>query len=105
MRRWAGRAALVVACWFVLGVGGLAIGLSVVAADLLWAPRPRLLLGVAAALVAALPLVVLAGGLPDPLGIGPQFALGHGPANLLAGAAVVLLLVATIRDVRDDVRS
>jgi hypothetical protein len=105
MRRWAGRALLVMACWFALGGGGLALGLGVVAADLLWAPRPRLLLAVAAALVAALPLLALAGGLPDRLGIGPRVALGHGPANLLAGAAVVLLAVATIRDVRGDAPS
>lgn len=106
MRRWSGRrlagwvVLLPAALWFVLGVGGLAVGLCLAAAELLWAPRPRLLLAVAAALVAVLPLVVLAGGLPDPLGIGPQFAAGHGWTNLLAGAALALLTVATIRDAR-----
>jgi hypothetical protein len=105
MRRWsggrlAGWAVLLAALWFVLGVGGLAVGLGVVAAELLWAPQPRLLLAVAAALVAVLPLVVLAGGLPDPLGIGPQFAAGHRWTNLLAGAALTLLTVATVRDAR-----
>jgi hypothetical protein len=105
MRRWAGRAMLVAACWFVLGTGGLALGLGLVAADLLWAPRPRLLLAVAAVLVATLPLLALIGGLPDRLAIGPRFAVGHGPANLLAGVAVVLLVVGTVRDVRGEARS
>jgi hypothetical protein len=105
MGRWsggrlAGWAILLAALWFVLGAGGLVVGLCIVAADLLWAPQPRLLLAVAAALVAALPLVVLAGGLPDPLGIGPQFTAGHGGTDLLAGAALALLTVATIRDAR-----
>jgi len=81
----------VAACWLALGGVGLALGLGVVAADLLWAPRPRLLLAVAAALVAALPLLALAGGLPDRLGIGPRVALAmlatHSPNALRRAVA------------------
>jgi hypothetical protein len=101
VRRWtgrlAGRAALPAALWLVLGVGGLAVGLAIVAADLLWAPPPRRLLVAAAALVAALPPVVLVAGLPDPSGIGPQFA-AHRWTDLLVGAALALLVLATVRD-------
>jgi hypothetical protein len=96
--RLAGRATLPAALWLVLGVGGLAVGLAIVAADLLWAPSPRRLLVAAAALVAALPAVVLVGGLPDPLGIGPQFAAAHRWADLLVGAALALLVLAAVRD-------
>jgi H+/Cl- antiporter ClcA len=106
-RRLTHRAALAVtlpvALWFVLGVEGLVVGLCVVVADLVWPPRR--LLAAAAVLVAALPLVVLASGLPDPAGIGPHFALGHPPADLLVSTALALLVVGTIRDVRGAARA
>lgn len=98
--RLAGRAALPAALWLVLGVGGLAVGLAIVAADLLWAPPPRRLLAASAALVAALPPVVLVAGLPDPLGIGPQFAARRW-TDLMVGAALALLVMATVRDLGD----
>jgi hypothetical protein len=96
--RLAGGALLPAALWLVLGVGGLAVGLAIVAADLLWAPAPRRLLAAAAALVAALPPVVLVAGLPDSAGIGPQLAAAHRWTDLLVGAALALLVLATVRD-------
>jgi hypothetical protein len=94
------RVALVAALWLVLGVEGLVAGAGVVAADLLVGPRPRLLLAASAALVALVPLAILAAGLPAAPAIGPGFALDHRLADAAAGAAVALLVVGAVRDVR-----
>jgi hypothetical protein len=96
------RVVLVAALWLVLGGEGLVVGAGVVAADLLAGPRPRLLLATAAVLVALVPLAVLAAGLPQASAIGPGFVLDHRLADVLAGAAVALLVVGAVRDVRRD---
>jgi hypothetical protein len=96
------RLVLVAALWLVLGVEGLVVGAAVVAADLLVGPRPRLLLATAAVLVALVPPAILAAGLPEASAIGPGFALDHRPADLLAAAAVALLVVGAVRDLRRD---
>jgi hypothetical protein len=94
---WAGLLAVL---WFLGGRGGLAVGAAIVVWDLLLAPAPRvLLLGSLLAFV-AVPLAVLARGLPSRATLGPDFAAGSLLPHLLAGAGLALLVLGTLRSVR-----
>jgi len=96
-----GPAALLVAVlWLLGGWAGLLAGVAVVAWDRLRTPSPQQLLRVSLVLFGLVPLAVLAKGLPTPATVGPGFASGNPVAHGLAGAALVLLVLGILRDVR-----
>jgi hypothetical protein len=70
--------------------------------DLLRAPAPRDLLVLAVLLLATVPLSVLANGLPPATAIGPGFVQGNLVAHELGRAALALLVIGVLREVRDE---
>jgi hypothetical protein len=100
-RDLAGRALLVGALWLVGGRVGLVAGAAFVVYDLVSRPAPRDLLVLAVLLLALVPLVVLARGLPAAGAVGPGFVEGNLVAHYLAGAGLALLVVGVLREVGD----
>jgi hypothetical protein len=98
-RDLAGRALLVGALWLVGGRVGLVAGAAFVVYDLVSRPAPRDLLVLAVLLLALVPLVVLARGLPAAGAVGPGFVEGNLVAHYLAGAGLALLVVGVLREV------
>jgi hypothetical protein len=95
--------ALVVgALWLFGGIIGLVMAAAFVVYDLLRAPAPRDLLVLAILLLALVPLSVLANGLPPATGIGPGFVQGNLVAHDLARAALALLVIGVLREVRAE---
>jgi hypothetical protein len=95
--------ALVVgALWLFGGITGLAMAAAFVVYDLLRAPAPRDLLVLAILLLALVPLSVLANGLPPATGIGPGFVQANLVAHDLARAALALLVIGVLREVRAE---
>jgi hypothetical protein len=95
-----GRGLLVGTLWLLGGTVGLVVGAGFVVYDLVSRPAPRDLLVLAVLLFGLVPLVVLAGGLPDAAGIGPGFVEDNLVAHYLAGAGLALLVVGVLREVR-----
>jgi hypothetical protein len=96
----AGWAGLLAVLWFLGGRGGLAVAAAIVVWDLLLAPAPRvLLLGSLLAFV-AVPVVVIARGLPTRATLSPEFAAGSLLPHLIAGTGLTLLVLGTLRAVR-----
>ena len=102
---WAERALLVVLLWALGGWAGLLLGAGIAGYDAVRLPRPRELLVGSLALFALTPLAVLARGLPDRATIGPEIATGNLVAHYLAGAALALLVLGVLREVRGDARA
>jgi hypothetical protein len=98
-------AVLVGALWLLGGAVGLVVGAAFVVYDLVSRPAPRDLLVLAVLLLALVPLVVLARGLPDAAAIGPGLVEGNLVAHYLAGAGLALLVVGVLREVRAEVCS
>jgi hypothetical protein len=95
----AGWAGLLAVLWFLGGRGGLAVAAAIVVWDLLLAPAPRvLLLGSLLAFV-AVPVVVIAGGLPTRATLSPEFAAGSLLPHLIAATGLALLVLGTLRSV------
>jgi hypothetical protein len=94
-----GRALLVGALWLVGGRVGLVAGAAFVVYDLVSRPAPRDLLVLAVLLLALVPLVVLARGLPAAGAVGSGFVEGNLVAHYLAGAGLALLVVGVLREV------
>jgi hypothetical protein len=97
---WPGRLGLVALLWLLGGWAGLLVGLALVAYDAVRCPSPRELLVGSVALLAAVPLAVLARGLPTRATLGPEVAAGNPAAHLLAGTGLALLVLGVLRDVR-----
>jgi hypothetical protein len=97
---WAGRVGLVALLWLLGGRVGLLVGVAVAVYDAVRRPPPRELLAGSLALLAAVPLAVLARGLPTRATLGPDLAAGNPAAHLLAGTALALLVLGVLRDVR-----
>jgi hypothetical protein len=99
---WAGRLLLVALLWLLGGRAGLLVGVAVVVYDAVRSPAPRELLWGSLALFAAVPLAVLARGLPTRATLGPDLAAGNLAAHLLAGTALALLVLGVLRQVRAE---
>jgi hypothetical protein len=97
---WPGRLALVAVLGLLGGRAGLVVGLALVVYDAVRSPSPRELLGGSVVLLAAVPLAVLARGLPTRATLGPDLAAGNPAAHLLAGTGLALLVLGVLRDVR-----
>jgi hypothetical protein len=98
--RWLPRAAMVLLLWLLGGLAGLLLGVVIVVLELRRPLAPRRLLLSALLLLLALPLVVLARGLPTRATLSPDFAAASLLPHLLAGAALTLLVLGVLRDVR-----
>ena len=99
-RALAGRVLLVGLLWLLGGRVGLVAGAAFVVYDLVSRPAPKDLLVLAVLLLALVPLVVLARGLPAAGAVGPGFVEGNLAAHYLAGAGLALLVVGVLRQVR-----
>jgi hypothetical protein len=97
---WPGRLALVAVLGLLGGRAGLLVGLALAAYDAVRSPSPRELLVGSVVLLAAVPLAVLARGLPTRATLGPDVAAGNPAAHVLAGAGLALLVLGVLRDVR-----
>jgi hypothetical protein len=97
---WPGRVALVAALWLLGGRAGLLVGVALAVYDAVRSPPPRELLAGSVVLLAAVPLTVLARGLPTRATLGPDVAAGNPTAHLLAGAGLALLVLGVLREVR-----
>jgi hypothetical protein len=95
-----GWVALAAVLTFLGGRAGLALAAAIVVWDLLAAPVPRVLMGVALLAFLAVPVVVLARGLPTLATLSPEFAAGSLLPHLLAGSGLALLVLGVLRDVR-----
>jgi hypothetical protein len=91
---------MVVLLWLLGGLAGLLLGVAIVVVELPRPLPPRRLLGTALLLLLALPLVVLARGLPTRASLSPDFAAGSLLPHVLAGSALTLLVLGVLRDVR-----
>jgi len=91
---------MVVLLWLLGGLAGLLLGVVIVVLELPHPLAPRRLLIAALLLLLALPLVVLARGLPTRATLSADFAAGSLLPHLLAGVAVTLLVLGVLRDVR-----
>jgi len=91
---------LVAVLWLLGGWAGLLAGVAVAAWDRFGAPSPRQLLRASLVLFGLVPLAVLVRGLPTPATVSPDFASGNPVAHGLAGAALALLVLGILRDVR-----
>jgi hypothetical protein len=91
---------LVAVLWLLGGWAGLLAGVALAAWDRFRAPTPRQLLRLSLVLFGLVPLAVLARGLPTPATVSPDFASGNPVAHGLAGAALALLVLGILRDVR-----
>ena len=99
---WAGRLLLVALLWLLGGRVGLLVGAAIAVGDAVRSPAPRELLWGSLALFAAVPLAVLARGLPTRATLGPDLAAGNLAAHLLAGTALALLVLGVLRQVRAE---
>ena len=97
---WPGRLGLVALLGLLGGRMGLVVGLALVVYDAVRSPSPRELLGGSVVLLAAVPLAVLARGLPTRVTLGPDVAAGNPVAHVLAGTGLALLVLGVLRDVR-----
>jgi hypothetical protein len=97
---WPGRLATVALLGLLGGRIGLVVGLALVVYDAARSPSPRELLVGSVVLLAAVPLAVLARGLPTRATLGPDVAAGNPVAHVLAGAGLALLVLGVLRDVR-----
>ena len=97
---WPGRLALVGLLGLLGGRVGLVVGLALVVYDAVRSPSPRELLVGSVLLLAAVPLAVLARGLPTRATLGPDVAAGNPVAHVLAGTGLALLVLGVLRDVR-----
>ena len=97
---WPGRLALVAVLGLLGGPVGLVLGLALVVYDAVRSPSPRQLLLGSVLLLAAVPLAVLARGLPTRVTLGPDLAAGNPAAHVLAGTGLALLVLGVLRDVR-----
>jgi hypothetical protein len=88
--------------WLFGGTTGLVLAAAFVVYDLLRSPAPRDLLVLAILLLAMVPLSVLANGLPPANAIGPGFVQGNLVAHDLARAALALLVIGVLREVRAE---
>jgi hypothetical protein len=100
-RAWLGRVALVALLWLLGGRAGLLLGVAIVVVELVRPLPPRLLLAAALLLLLALPLVVLVRGLPSRATLSPEIAAASLLPHVLAGAALALLVLGVLRDVRE----
>jgi len=98
-RQLAGWAGLLAVLWFLGGRGGLAVGAAIVVWDLFLAPAPRVLLLGSMLAFLAVPVVVIAGGLPTRATLSPEFAAGSLLPHLIAGTGLALLMLGTLRSV------
>jgi hypothetical protein len=96
--RWVGLAALL---GFVGGWGGLLLAIVIGSIDAWLSPRPRALIAAAVATTAAIPLVIVAHGLPPAFFVSPRFVSRNMAAHYLAGTAIVLLVLGIVRDTRE----
>jgi hypothetical protein len=97
---WPGRLGLVALLGLLGGRIGLLVGLALVVYDAVRSPSPRELLVGSVLLLAAVPLAVLARGLPTRATLGPDVAAGNPVAHVLAGTGLALLVLGVLRDVR-----
>jgi hypothetical protein len=97
---WPGRLGMVALLWFLGGRPGLLVGLALAVYDAVRSPSPGQLLLGSVVLLAAVPLAVLARGLPTRATLGPDLAAGNPAAHLLAGTGLALLVLGVLRDVR-----
>jgi hypothetical protein len=97
---WPGRLALVAVLGLLGGRVGLLVGLALAVYDAVRSPSPRELLVGSVVLLAAVPLAVLARGLPTRATLGPDVAAGNPAAHVLAGTGLALLVLGVLRDVR-----
>jgi hypothetical protein len=97
---WPGRLALVAVLGLLGGRVGLLAGLALAVYDAVRSPSPRELLVGSVVLLAAVPLAVLARGLPTRATLGPDVAAGNPAAHVLAGTGLALLVLGVLRDVR-----
>jgi len=97
---WPGRLGLVALLGLLGGRIGLLVGLALVVYDAVRSPSPRQLLVGSVLLLAAVPLAVLARGLPTRATLGPDVAAGNPVAHVLAGTGLALLVLGVLRDVR-----
>ena len=97
---WPGRLALVAVLGLLGGRAGLLVGLVLAVYDAVRSPSPRELLVGSVVLLAAVPLAVLARGLPTRATLGPDVAAGNPAAHVLAGTGLALLVLGVLRDVR-----
>lgn len=97
---WLRRAGLVALLWLLGGRAGLLLGLVIVVVELPRPLAPRHLEAAGLVLLVALPLVVLARGLPTRATLSPDFASSSLVPHLLAGAGLALLVLGVLRDVR-----
>jgi hypothetical protein len=97
---WPDRLGMVALLWFLGGRPGLLVGLALAVYDAVRSPSPRQLLAGSVVLLAAVPLAVLARGLPTRATLGPDLAAGNPAAHLLAGTGLALLVLGVLRDVR-----
>ena len=97
---WAGRLALVAVLGLLGGRVGLLVGLALAVYDAVRSPSPRELLVGSVVLLAAVPLAVLARGLPTRATLGPDVAADNPAAHVLAGTGLALLVLGVLRDVR-----
>jgi hypothetical protein len=97
---WTGRLATVALLWLLGGRVGLVVGLALAVYDAVRSPSPRELLVGSVVLLAAVPLAVLARGLPIRATLGPDVAAGNPVAHVLAGTGLALLVLGVLRDVR-----
>jgi len=100
IRRLLAAAVPVAVLWFLGGSIGLLAGAAMAAWDLLRQPPARHLLRASVLLFALVPVAVLARGLPSPATVGPAFASRDLVAHGLAGAALALLVLGILREVR-----
>jgi hypothetical protein len=97
---WPRRLALVAVLGLLGGRVGLLVGLALAVYDAVRSPSPRELLVGSVVLLAAVPLAVLARGLPTRATLGPDVAAGNPAAHVLAGTGLALLVLGVLRDVR-----
>jgi hypothetical protein len=97
---WPGRLALVATLGVLGGWAGLLAGVAVAVYDTVRSPTPRELLIGSLVLLSAVPLAVLARGLPTRATLGPDLAAGNPAAHLLAGLGLTLLVLGVLRQVR-----
>ncbi len=91
---------MVALLWLLGGRVGLLLGLVIAVLELPRPLAPRRLIATALLLLLALPVVVLARGLPTRATLSPDFAAGSLLPHLLAGTALALLVLGVLRDVR-----
>jgi len=94
--------ALVLGLWFVGGAVGLAVGVALGAASILWRPLPRWLLALSIGVLAAVPVLILVHGLPSAFFVSPAFVSQNLPAHYVAGIGLALLVFGVVRSVMTD---